>query len=201
MEEQSFKENHDDLRDKIQEINRKLKLDAKERKKNFPRKKIPFKEQLINAKPDLLKIKYLFYFIGVVFFVMLIGELIRGEIEFSLFDELKKSDDLLNSVVLVIAYLNLLVWLFVFSYYLLYLIYYFRLEGNENTELWNKVKEAKKTKSIFFSIWFVLFFFLFHKSIFLFINNMPDDIWNGWPLIIFLIFSAFVGYSIFKKDD
>lgn len=201
MEEQSFKENHEDLMDKIQEINRKLKLDSKERKKSFPRKKVPFKEQLINAKPDLLKIKYVFYFIGVGLGAMLIGGLIRGENEFSLFEELKKPEDLLNSILCVILYLNLLVWLFVFSYYLLYSIYYFRLEGMENTELWNKVKEGKKTKSIFFSIWFVLFFFLFHKSIFLFINNMPDDIWNGWPLIVFLIFSALIGYFILKKDD
>ena len=200
MKEDDKKELEETL-NKFQELENKF--DIQKEMKNIPlkyKKKVPFKEQLDIHKGKIYFLGFL-SFVGIALGAMLIGGLIRGKNEFSLFEELKKSEDFLNSVLIVITYLSLLVCLFVSSYYLLYSIYYFRLEGMENTELWNKVKDGKKTKSQIFSIWFVLFFFLFHKSIFLFINNIPDDIWNGWPFIIFLLFSAFVGYFILKKDE
>lgn len=76
MEEQSFKENHEDLKDKIQEINRKLKLDSNERKKNFPRKKVTFKEQ-IDIRKGINYVLGFLSFVGICLGAILIGGLIR----------------------------------------------------------------------------------------------------------------------------
>ena len=210
MKEQSRNERDEENYKELQELTDKLKLGEKEWKKEW--KKDPnrikysfnFKDQLTFLKQDLRKGLQIFYFclffVGFAWAGLFLKGLIKSEVSFSPFEQITKTEDLLTSIFMILGYLNLLFFLFFLSYEFLYIFYYFRINGNyDKNELWEKLKKVRKQKSILFSTWFVTFFFIFHKSIFSFINNMPGDIWNGWLIGMFLIFSVLVAIAILKK--
>lgn len=135
------------------------------------------------------KIKKIFLWIyGLQLFLIMpwfFGAFVRGEQSLWVWEQYKLDyfrhgqNDAIFVVYLYMIYYSF----YVVAPYLILSIVYDKASGID--------KEGILFNKLFISAWCLASYIMFSEAIIQFIRNIPYDVWNGWLLILYIIFSVF----------